>query len=103
MGIYVHGACAAVDSYIVPKLNNLGLRPQERSSLGMVRLTDRAQCMQMSSIGMCLDYDSTVMLTCKLVFPAAKAIVGVGPDTPRQLFPTTYLYKESTYKKTPAL
>jgi len=26
-----------------------------------------------------LDYDSTVMLTCKLLFAAAKAIVDVGP------------------------
>ena len=31
-----------------------------------------------------LDYNSTVMLTCKLLFAAAKAIVDVGPDMPRQ-------------------
>ena len=30
-----------------------------------------------------LDYDSTVMLTCKLLFAAAKAIVDVGPHMPR--------------------
>ena len=36
-------------------------------------LTDRAQCMRMSSIDMGLDYDSTVMLTCKLLFAAAKS------------------------------
>ena len=30
----------------------------------MVSLTDCAQCMQMSSIDMGLDYDSTVTLTC---------------------------------------
>ena len=33
----------------------------------------RAQCMRMSSIDMGLDYDSTVMLTCKLLFAAAKS------------------------------
>ena len=31
-----------------------------------------------------LDHDSTVMLTCKLLFAAANTIVGVGPDMPRQ-------------------
>ena len=31
-----------------------------------------------------LDYDSTVMLTCKLLFAAAKAIVDVSPDMPQQ-------------------
>ena len=31
-----------------------------------------------------LDYDSTVMLTCKQLFAAAKAIVDVGPDMPQQ-------------------
>ena len=61
----------------------MGMRPQERSSLGTVRL-DRAQCMRLSSIDMGLDYDSTVMLTCKLLFAAAKAIVDVGPHMPRQ-------------------
>jgi len=59
----------------------MGMRPQERSSRGTVRL-DRAQCMRSSSIDMGLDYDSTVMLTCKLLFAAAKAIV--GPHMPRQ-------------------
>jgi len=43
-----------------------GTRPQERSGLGRVSLTDCAQCMQMTSIDMDLDYDSTVMLSCKL-------------------------------------
>ena len=38
----------------------------------------------MSSINMGLDYDSTVMLTCMLLFAAAKAIVDVGPDMPWQ-------------------
>jgi len=31
-----------------------------------------------------LGYDSAVMLTCKLLFPAAKAVVDVGPKIPRQ-------------------
>ena len=57
------------------------MRPRERSSLGTVSLTDHVQCMQMSSIKVGLDYDSTVMLTCKLLLVAAKAIVDVGPDT----------------------
>jgi len=57
----------------------MGMRPQERSSLGTVRL-DRAQCM----LDMGLDNDSTVMLTCKLLFAAAKAVVDVGPHMPRQ-------------------
>ena len=43
----------------------------------------RAQCMRMSSIDMGLDYDSTVMLTCKLLFAAAKSKVEVGLDMPR--------------------
>ena len=60
---------------VVPGLNNLETRPQERSSC--------AQCMQISSIDMGLDYDSTVMLTCKLLFAAAKSIVEVGLDMPR--------------------
>jgi len=38
----------------------------------------------MSSIDMGLDYHSVVMLTCKLLLAAAKAIVNVGPDMPRQ-------------------
>ena len=51
-----------------------------------VSLTDCAQGMQMSSIDMKLelDYDSTVILTCKLLFAAAKAILDVGPDMPWQ-------------------
>jgi len=43
------------------------MRPQERSSLGTVSLADCVQCMQMSSINVSLDYDNTVMLTCKLL------------------------------------
>ena len=31
-----------------------------------------------------LDYDSTVMVTCKLLLAAAKAIVDVGPHMSRQ-------------------
>ena len=42
----------------------------------MVSLTDREQCIQMGSIDASLDYDSTVMLTCK-VLAAAKAIVDI--------------------------
>ena len=40
----------------------------------------------MSNVDMGLDYDSTVMLICKLLFAAAKAIVDVGPHIhiPRQ-------------------
>ena len=63
---------------LVPRLNNLGTR-QEMSSLGMVSLKDCAQCMQMSSIDMGLNYDSTVMLTRKVLFATAKAIIDVGP------------------------
>jgi len=62
----------------------MGMRPQEWSSLGMVSLTDCAQCMQMSSFNVGLDYNSTVMLTCKLLLAAAKAIVDIGPDMPWQ-------------------
>jgi len=54
----------------------MGMRPQQRSSLGTVRL-DRAQCMRMSArvASMWVYNDSsTVMLTCKLLFAAAKAI-----------------------------
>ena len=65
---------------LLPRLNNLGTRSQEQSSLGTVSLTYCAQCMQMSKG---LDYDSTVMLTCKPLFAEAKAIVDVGPDMPR--------------------
>ena len=88
MGIYVHGeirrgTCRCKIAILVPRLNNLGMRPQERSSLGTVSLTG-AQCMRLSSIDMGLDYDSTVMLTCKLLFAAAKAIVDVGHDMPWQ-------------------
>ena len=39
-----------------------------------------------SRLDMGIDYDSTVMLTCKLLFAAAKAIVDVGPYMPRQLY-----------------
>ena len=60
------------------------MEPQEQSSLGTVSLTDHAQCMWMSNIDMGLDYDSTVMLTCMLLFAAAKDTVDVGPDMPRQ-------------------
>jgi len=38
----------------------------------------------MSSINMGLDYDGTVMLTCMLLYAAAKAIVDIGPDMPWQ-------------------
>jgi len=37
----------------------------------------------MGYINVGLDYDSTVMLTCKLLFPTA-TICHVGPDMPRQ-------------------
>ena len=40
----------------------------------------------MSSIDKGLDYDRMVMLTCKLLFAAAKAIVDVGAHMPRQLY-----------------
>jgi len=39
--------------------------------------------MRMSRIDMGLDHDSTVMLTCKLLFAAAKSKVEVGLDIPR--------------------
>ena len=62
----------------------MGMRPQQRSSPRTVRL-DRAANERSSSIDMGLDNDSsTVMLTCKLLFAAAKAIVDVGPHMPRQ-------------------
>jgi len=63
----------------------MGMRSQERSSLGTVRL-DRAVYVneRSSSIDIGLEYDSTVMLTCKLLFAAAKAIVDVRPHMPRQ-------------------
>jgi len=38
----------------------------------------------MCSIDMGSDYDSMVMLTYKLLFAAAKAIVDVSPDMPQQ-------------------
>ena len=62
----------------------MGMRPQERSSLGMVsdRLCTVYANERSSSIDMDLHYDSTVMLTCKLLFAAAKAIVDVGPHRP---------------------
>jgi len=37
-----------------------------------------------SRLNMGLDYDSTVMLTCKLLFATAKAKVDVGPHMPWQ-------------------
>ena len=65
----------------------MGMRPQERPSLGTVSL-DRsctAYANERSrSIDVGSDYDSTVVLTCKLLFAAAKAIVDVGPHMPRQ-------------------
>jgi len=77
------GPRADADSYThTLRLNNLGMRPQE-NGLGMESLTDRAQCMQMSSIDMGLDYDSIVMLTCKLLFLTA-TICHVSPDMSRQ-------------------
>ena len=69
---------------LIPRLNNLVMRPQEQSSLGTVGLTVRAQCMRMTSIDMGLDYDSMVMLTCNLLFATARAIVDVGADMPWQ-------------------
>ena len=67
---------------LVPRLNNLGTRQEEMSSPGMVSLKDCAQCTQMSSIDMGLNYDSTVMLTRKVLFATAKAIIDVGPSQP---------------------
>jgi len=61
----------------------MGMRPQERSSLGGWIVTVCAN-ERSSSIDMGLNYDSTVMLTCKLPFAAAKVIVDVGPHMPRQ-------------------
>ena len=84
------GARADADTVVMPRLNNLETRPQERSSLGTVSPTDRAQCiyiyMRMSSIdmGLVIDYDSTVMLTRKLLFATAEALVDIGPDMLRQ-------------------
>ena len=37
-----------------------------------------------------LDYHSTVMLTCKLLFAAAKAIVDIGPDMPHYVYWTSF-------------
>ena len=68
----------------VPRLNNLGMRPQERSSLGTDRSCTVYANERLSSIDMGLDYHSMVMLTCKLLLAAAKAIVNVGPDMPQQ-------------------
>ena len=66
VGIYVHVEISTQMQIVklVPRLNNLGTRPQERTSLGVVGLTDRAQCMRMSSIDMGLDYDSTIIWSC---------------------------------------
>ena len=77
---------------LVPRLNNLGTRPQEQSSLETMSWTDRAQCMQMNSIDMGLDYNSTVTLTCKLLFAAAKAIFDVGHDVPLAVISYYYYY-----------
>ena len=55
------------------------------NNLGTMSLTDHTQIMRMSSIDMGLDYNSTVMLSCKLLFATAKAIVDIGPDMPQQL------------------
>jgi len=38
----------------------------------------------MSSIDVGSDYDSTIMLTCKLLLAAAEAIVDIGHDMPQQ-------------------
>jgi len=46
----------------------------------------RSVHVRMSSIDVGLDYDSTVMLTCKLQLAAAKAIIDVGPDMPLQSY-----------------
>ena len=63
----------------------MGMRPQEWPSLGTVN-RDRSCTVyaneRSSSIIVGLDYYSTVMLTCKLLFAAAKAIVDVGPHIP---------------------
>lgn len=43
--------CAQIQIVIlVLRLNNLGMRPKEWSSLGMVSVTDCVQCIRMSSI-----------------------------------------------------
>jgi len=80
------GTLADADIVVIlePRLNNLGMRPQERYSLGTVSLTDCAQSMQMSSIDKGLDYERMVTLTCKLLFAAVKAIVDIDPDMPWQ-------------------
>ena len=75
---------ADADSYTRTQTEQSGNKTTKQSSLGTVSLTDRTQCMRMSSIDMGLDYDSMVMLTCKLQFAAAKAIVDISPDIPRQ-------------------
>jgi len=64
----------------------MGMKPQKWSSLGSVGLTDTCTVYanEHSSIDMGLDYDNTVMLTCKLLFAATKAIVDIGPEMPRQ-------------------
>ena len=46
---------ADADNYTHTQTNDLGMRPQEQSSLGTVSLTDHAQCMRMNSIDMGLD------------------------------------------------
>ena len=47
-----------------------------------------------SSINMGLDNDSTVMLTCKLLFAAAKVIVDVRPHMPRQLYLLDFFFSQ---------
>ena len=51
-------AHADADSYARTQTEQSGNKPQERSSLGIVSLTDRALCMRTSNINMGLDYDS---------------------------------------------
>jgi len=77
-------AHADADSYTRTQTIQSGNKTTKQSSLGTVSLTDRAQCFRMSSIDMDLDYDNMVMLTCKLQFAAAKAILDGSPDIPRQ-------------------
>jgi len=52
------------------------MRSQEQSSLGTVSLADCVQCMRMSSINVGLDYDNTVMLTCKLLLDDCCCLLG---------------------------
>jgi len=52
-----------------------GMRPQEKEDGSCTEYANERS----SSLDTGLDHDSTVMLTCKLLFAAAKAIVDVGP------------------------